>query len=221
MKKIISDIHNAIQNSRKTLEFLKKNSAWTWVGDYPIAIVNEITRVQDEESLKKLNTISFFDAQGFSKNSYTKEEINYLVENVPTSIKTAYLLCLKKKNSDEYNFVEKFQHDRWKKVIDEENFEALVEYSKFIDTDNSGSIETELRDIMRSRKEIPSLKAIGFVWIVTLPITTEIEDILNHYFLNNHIFIERGRKIVYIAWADKLADINMRYFVNTPSALGQ
>ncbi len=221
MKKIISDIHNAEQNSRKTIEFLKKNSAWTWVEDYPIAIVNEITRVKDEESLKKLNAISFFDAQGFSKNSYSKEEIKYLIENVPTAINTAYCLCLKKKPANEYNFVEKFQHDTWKKVTDEDNFEALVESSKFIDTDNSQSIETELRDIMRSRKEIPSLKAIGFVWIVTLPITTEIENILDHYFLDNHIFIERGRKIVYIAWADKLADINMRYFVNTPFALGK
>jgi hypothetical protein len=221
MKKIISDIHNAIQNSRKTIEFLKKNSTWTWVGDYPIAIVNEITRVKDEESLKKLHAISFFDAKGFSKSSYTKEEINYLTENVPSSLKRAYCLCLKKKSTDDYNFVEKFQYDRWKKVTYDDNFEALVESSKFIDTDNSQSIETELRDIMRSRKEIPSLKAIGFVWIVTLPITTEIEDILNHYFLDNHIFIEKGRKIVYIAWANKLADVNMRYFVNAPLPSGK
>ena len=218
MKKIISDIHNAVQNSRKTIEFLKKNSTWTWVEDYPIAIVNEITRVKDEESLKNLNTISFFDDQGFSKNSYPKEEIKYLKQNVPTSIKTAYCLCLKKKNTDYYNFIEKFQHDRWKKITDEDNFKALVETSKFIDTDNSESIETELRDIMRSCKEIPSLKAIGFVWIVTLPKTIHVENILEHYFLGNHIFIEKGRKIVYIAWADKLADINMRYFVNPPSA---
>ena len=216
MKKIISDIHNAVQNSRTTLEFLKKNSAWTWVGDYPIAIVNEITRVKDEESLNKLNAIGFFDPEGFSKNSYDKEEINYLIENVPSSIKTAYLLCLKKKNADNYVFVEKFQHDRWKKVTDEENFEAFVESSKFTDADNSERVETELRDVMRSRKEIPSLKAVGFVWIVTLPIATKIEDILNHYFLDNHIFIEKGRKIVYIAWAEKLANVNMRHFVNPP-----
>ena len=217
MKKIISDIHNALQNSRKTLEFLNNHSKWSWVGDYPIAIVNEIIRVQDKESLEKLNAISFFNAEGFSKNSYTQEEIDYLRENIPSSIKTAYLLCLKKDNSNEYNFVEKFQHDRWKKITDNDNFEASVESSKFVDTDSSQKIETQLRDIMRSRKEIPSLKSTGFIWIVTLPITTKIENILNHYFLDNHIYIEKGRKIVYIAWADKLADINMRYFVNTPS----
>jgi len=216
MKKIISDIHNAVQNSRKTIEFLTQNSSWTWVGNYPIAIVNEITRIKDEESLKNLEKINFFNSQGFSKDSYTKEEIEYLTLNVPTSIKTAYCLCLKQQHNDKYSFREKFQYDRWKKVIDETNFEALVESSKFNDLDTSKVIETALRDIMRSAKEIPSLKAIGFVWIVTVPQTIQIEDILEHYFLDNHIFVEKGRKITYIAWGDKLADINMRYFVNDP-----
>ena len=216
MKKIVSDIHNAIQNSRKTIEFLTKNSSWTWVENYPIAIVNEITRVKDEESLKKLVKINFFNSQGFSKNSYTQEEIDYLAHNVPMAMKIAYCLCLKKQDNTNYNFKEKFLHDRWKKVTDEENFEALLEFSKFNDSNTNKEIETSLRDIMRSAKEIPSLKAIGFVWIVTLPQTTPIQDILEHYFLDNHIYVEQGRKISYIAWADKLADINMRYFVNTP-----
>lgn len=219
MKKIISDIHNGVQNSRKTIEFLTKNSSWTWVGNYPIAVVNEITRIKDEESLKNLENINFFNAEGFSKNTYTKKEVEYLTQSVPTAIKTAYCLCLKKKDNTDYNFKEKFQHDRWKKVTDEDNFVALVEFSKFTDVDTSEVMETALRDIMRSAKEIPSLKAIGFSWIVTLPKTSHIEDILNHYFLDNHIFVEQGRKITYIAWADKLADINMRYFVNTPSTI--
>jgi len=216
MKKIVSDIHNAVQNSRKTREFLKEKSSRIWVADFPIAIVNEITRVKDEEALEKLNKINFFDAQGFSKNTYTKEEIKHLKENIPSSLKTAYCLCLKKQHDKFYNFEPKFQHDRWKKVTDEQNFEALVHNSKFTDVDTSKAIETELRDIMRSAKEIPALKATGFVWIVTVPQTTKIENILEHYFLDNHIYVEKGRKIAYIAWADKLADINMRYFVNTP-----
>lgn len=216
MKKIISDIHNAEQNSRKTVEFLTQNSSWTWVGEYPIAVVNEIARVKDEEDLEKLNHINFFNEEGFSKANYTKEEIDYLTQNVPSAIKNAYCLCLKKRHIGDYSFKEKFQHDRWKKVTDEENFEALVESSKFTDADSSKIIETELRDIMRSAKEIPSLKAIGFVWIVTLPQTSKIVDILEHYFLDNHIYIEKGRKITYIAWGERLADINMRYFVNTP-----
>jgi hypothetical protein len=216
MKKIISDIHNAEQNSRKTIEFLTKNSAWTWIGNYPIALVNEITRVKDEKSLKDLEQINFFDTDGFSKNSYTKKELDYLTHNVPSAIKTTYCICLNKKQSSDYIFKNKFPHDRWKKVTDEQNFAAFVESSKFSDADSSKVIETALRDIMRSAKEIPSLKATGFVWIVTVPQTVQIETILEHYFLDNYIFIPKGHKFTYIAWADKLADINMRYFVNTP-----
>ncbi|RUM63906.1 MAG: hypothetical protein DSZ04_04180 [Sulfurimonas sp.] len=213
MKKIISDIHNGIQNSRKTIEFLQKNSKWTWIGDYPVSVVNEVTRVTDEVT----EEINFFDENGFSKHSYTKDDIKLLKKNAPSTIKTAYLLCLKKQRSGDFNFLEKFPHDRWKKVTDEEdNFEALVEFSKFTTDDDSKTIETALRDIMRSSKEIPSLKRIGFVWIVTLPKTINIVDILEHYFSDNHIFVEAGRKVTYIAWGDMLANINMRYFVNTP-----
>ena len=219
MKKIISDIHNAVQNSRKTIEFLTKNSSWTWVGNYPIAVVHEISRIKDEESLKNLEKINFFNTEGFSKNTYTKKDINYLIDTVPNAIKTSYCLCLKKQVNTDYIFKEKFEHDRWKKVKDEDNFVAFVESSKFNDSHSSKTIETDLRDIMRSAKEIPPLKAIGFVWIVSLPETTYVQDILEHYFLDNHIYVEHGRKITYIAWADKLGSINMRYFVNTPVKL--
>ncbi|WP_457745696.1 hypothetical protein [Sulfurimonas sp.] len=217
MIKIICDIHNAVQNSRKTVEFLKQNSSFSWVGDYPIAIINEITRVKDKETLERLNKINFFDAQGFSKRSYTQEEIKYLQHNIPSVIKSAYCLCLEKPHIDSYIFKEKFEHDRWKKIQDDKNnFKVLVEFSKFDESSTSKYIETTLRNIMRSNKEIPALKAIGFVWIVTLPISTIITDILEHYFFDNHVFVEKGRKICYIAWGKKLADINMRYFVNTP-----
>jgi len=217
MNRIICDIHNALQNSRKTVEFLTQNSSYTWRENYPISVVNEITRIKDEKSLKLLESINFFDEKGFSKDSYTKKELEYLSENIPSAIKNAYCLCLKKKQINEYNFLPKFEHDRWKKIQDQEyNLEAYVESSKFNDSFSSKHIEYELRDIMRSAKEIPALKAIGFVWIVTVPNTTKVEDILEHYFLDNHVFIEMGRKITYIAWSDSLASVNMRHFVNTP-----
>ena len=217
MNRILSDIHNAEQNSRKTIEFLQANSSYTWIGAYPVAVINEINRVEDEESLKKLEEIEFFNEEGFSKSDYSAKEIEYLRENIPSAIKTSYCLCLKKQTDAEYIFKEKFEHDRWKKIQDDAyNMEAFVESSKFTDANSSKDIETHLRDIMRSAKEIPALKAIAFVWIVTVAKTTKIEDILEHYFGNNHVFIEKGRKITYIAWGERLADINMRYFVNTP-----
>ncbi len=217
MNRIVCDIHNAEQNSRKTIEFLTQNSSYYWIGECPIAIINEKGRIEDQETLNSLEEIHFFDDKGFSKDVYTHKEITQINEDVPSILKRTYALCLKKKPENNYVFKEKYEHDRWKKIQDESfNMEAFVESSKFKDSDDSISIETHLRDIMRSAKEIPALKAIGFVWIVTLPKETKVTDILEHYFGNNHIFIEKGRKITYIAWNKRLADINMRYFVNTP-----
>ena len=216
MNKIISDVHNAEQNSRKTVEFLTTQGKKRWIEGYPIALVNERKRITEEESLRKLAHINFFDEEGFSKKTYTQKEIIYLKEHVPLAIKTAYCLCVREEQKDTFDFQEKFKHDRWKKIQDDGNFLAMLSASKFKETDSSIAMETVLRDIMRSAKEIPAMKAIGFIWVVTLPKSSKIVDILEHYFLDNHVFIEKGRKITYIAWGDKLADINMRYFVNTP-----
>ncbi len=217
MNRIICDIHNAEQNSRKTIEFLTQNSSYYWIADYPVAVVHEKNRIENATTLTELEEINYFDAEGFSKKSYTQQEIRLLKNTFPETLKTVYCICLTKQAKGEYFFREKFEHDRWKKIQDQTfNMEAFVESSKFKDSDNSEMIETCLRDIMRSAKEIPSLKAIGFVWIVTLPKDTKVIDILEHYFGNNHIFIEKGRKITYIAWDERLANINMRQFVNTP-----
>jgi len=216
MKRIISDIHNAVQNSRKTIEFLKEKTSRNWFDNYPIAIINEISRISEQETLQNLEKIDFFNVEGFSKESYTQEEIEYLNTNTPTVLKHAYCLCLQKPQENPFTFYSKFEHDRWKKIQDDGNIQALIEYSKFTEKDSPQEIETLLRDIMRSAKEIPALKVTGFAWIVSLPQTTKIVDILEYYFLDNNIYVERGRKITYIAWADRLADINMRHFVYPP-----
>ena len=216
MKKIISEIHNAIQNSRTTTEFLKENYKRRWVSNYPLALIHEECRVKDEEELQKLQSINFFNAEGFSKEEYTDKEIEYLRQNTPNAIKVAYLISLKNREELHYTFQAKHTHDKWKKVEDCGNFEAFVSSSKFNETQSSKDIESALRDILRSSKEISALKVCGFVWIVSLPQTTPIEEILEHYFKENYIYVKRGRKVSYIAWSEKLANINMRYFVNTP-----
>ena len=151
------------------------------------------------------------------ENIAKKREIVYLQQNIPKTLKSVYALCLKKAETPSYTFVEKFEHDRWKKVQDHDDaFELLLANSKFDENADSKTIETELRDVMRSAKEIPALKDIGFAWIVTLPKSINIEDILGLYFLDNHIFVQKGRKISYIACSKQLSNISMREFVNRP-----
>ena len=217
MKTIVRDIHNAVQNSRNTIEFLLTQTSRNWLDNFPVALIHDKNRITDATELTELQTLHFFNADGFSKENYTTEELRKLQEMTPYVTKNAYCICLKKDAPKTFSFKEKYHKDKWKKVQDvDHNFDALVEFSKFSNEDTSVTIETQIRDIMRSAKEIPSLKATGFIWILSVPKTTYVRDILEHYFGDNHIYVERGRKMTYIAWADLLSGINMRYFVNTP-----
>ena len=167
MQKIIRDIHNAEQNSRKTVAFLQKNSSFTWRGEYPAAL------------------------------------------------QTSCCICLKKPQKGDYAFLEKFDPESWKKIQDETfNMRAFVQSSKFKDSTSSVKIETHLREIMQNAKAVPAFKAIGFVWIATFPKATQVTDILEHYFGDNHIFIEKGRKITYIAWDERLVNQNLNLKCN-------
>ncbi len=216
MKKLISQIHNAVQNSRKTREFLKENSNGYWVANYPIAIINEKSRVEDSKSLALLDELTFFDAEG----GYDAQKfLAALSEVVRDKTQPFILVCAharRTKSVAEFLALQLKYENVYELDGGDGNFEAFVEFSKFGEAATNKEIETHLRDIMRSAKEIPSLKKIGFVWIATLPKSTQIDNILAHYFIDNHIYVQQGRKISYIAWAERLADVNMRYFVNTP-----
>ncbi len=74
-----------------------------------------------------------------------------------------------------------------------------------------------MRDLMRSSKEIPSLKAIGFVWIVVVPKGYEIDRLLEHYFPEEWMRIEEASHTVYLGWHEKLGEVNMRYFICPPN----
>ncbi len=215
MKKILADIHNAVQNSRDIPAFLEQNSKQLWLHNTPIALLHDASRFEDEALHASLDALHFFDNEGFSKERYTPQEIIELQRDVPNAMRFAYLLCVQAAPK-EYLFKAKHLHDKYKKIQDDGNFQAFVTTAKFDQEANSKEIETQLRDLMRSAKEIAALKASAFIWIATLPKSTFVGDILEHYFGKNHIYVQKGRKISYIAWNQRLADINMRYFVNTP-----
>ena len=215
MKKILADIHNAVQNSRDIPAFLEQNSKQIWLHNTPIALLHAASRFEDAALRKSLDALDFFDNEGFSKEHYTQEEIIELQRDVPNAMRFAYLLCVQAAPTH-YLFKAKHLHDKYKKIQDDGNFQAFVTTAKFDQEADSKEIETQLRDVMRSAKEIAALKATAFIWIATLPKSTFIGDILEHYFDKNHIYVQKGRKISYIAWNQRLADINMRYFVNTP-----
>lgn len=218
MKDIIENIKNIFSSKHEDLvTYLNENSQYSWQEDYPIAIVHEQKRVKETSILDKMQDLYFFGDDGFSQEKYTPKMIEFLKKEAPEYIKTASLLCYDGALEHAYSLKEKFTHDKWKKVINAQNFQATIEISSFSANASIKEIETELRDLMRSRKEIPALKKIAFVWVAHVSKETNIEDIMEHYFINNYTVLEEDTTQTYIAWNECLNDINLRYFVVDPS----
>jgi hypothetical protein len=93
------------------------------------------------------------------------------------------------------------------------NFKSVIELSIYNEDKDICEIELDLRDLMRSSKEVPSLKEIGFVWIAIVPSSMDIKKLFTHYFQQKFEIVANKDHITYIGWSDSLKEVNMRYFV--------
>jgi hypothetical protein len=213
MKNIIEDLSKLyIQNKP-----LSESSHFHYKAEYPIKIVHEKSRVKEDEILKKLDEKNFFNADGFSAETYDEKTVDFLRLNAANYIQTLSFAVSKMQFKDTYTFKEKFPHDRWKKIVNHDNLNAVISLAAFDSTNDICQVETALRDIMRSSKEVPALKPIGFVWVATVAKSLEISKVMQHYFLDNFTKIKTDETVTYIGWSEALQNINMRYFVCPPN----
>jgi len=216
MESIINEIKEALVKDGVFFKNLKEVSKICWQENYPVAVVHEKIRVKDENNVVEMEKRGFFDEEGKTAHHYDNEDINFLKKSTPNYIKTVSLLGKKIAKEEGYLFKEKYEHDYWKKIENRSDFRAVVETSHYED-ETLCEIEVNLRDIMRSSKEVPSVKVIGFVWIANVPILPDLTKVMQHYFLNNHALIEKNNRKIYLGWSPTLKEVNMRYFVCPPS----
>jgi hypothetical protein len=216
MQKIIDEIEASLKAEGEFVENLRANSKLYWQEDYLVAVVHERVRVKDATILEQMEKREFFDAEGKSAHNYTEDDVQFLKSEVKPYLKTISILGKEKREEEGYLFQEKYDHDYWKKIENRSGFRVMIERS-FYEHETLCEIESNLRDVMRSSKEVPSIKVIGFVWIAKVPASTDLERVMSHYFLENHRLIEKADVKFYIGWSPTLKEVNMRYFVCPPS----
>ncbi|QOP41014.1 hypothetical protein [Sulfurimonas marina] len=198
-------------------ETLFSDEDLSYIENYPIKIVHDQTRVKEDNVLETLQEIEFFDQEGFSNDTHTDKTIKFLHTNAPEYIQSVSFGISTKSTYTNFTFSEKYPQDRWKKIIDDEDLQAVIEISYFSDFDEEHEIETVLRDIMRSRKEVPLLKTKSFIWIADVTDNHDLTKIMKHYFQNNFTSMKTDEKTIFIGWNKQLQDINMRSFVFQPN----
>ena len=210
MQDIIDALMSAISSEGSMLHFLNQNSFYAWSEHYPVAVVHVKRRIDDEKVVSWMEGEGMLDKDGFTPQAYSDDMISQIRTYAPAYLKEVSMMCLEGSNKTPYLFKEKRPHDYWKKIEDPGNLKAVVEISHY-EKEDICQIESDLRDLMRSSKEVPVLKELGFVWVVSVPL--DIEKLLKHYFPEKYKKITKHGYTVYIGWSDRLNEVNMRYFV--------
>jgi len=217
MQTLIQTLKKALTQSDTFIKNLPSEGKYHFRTDYPVAVVHHKKRVKEEAIADCLKNEGFLDADGYTQNDYDEQMLTTFGSCASGYVKKVSLICSSSKLNDSYTFQEKLPGDYWKKIVDPGSFEAVIEYSEYKDGEDICKIEFELRELMRSSKEVPSLKVLPYVWVVKVSESVNISKIMKHYFGENFEVIEGKSETVGIGWSSTLQEVNMRYFVCPPA----
>ena len=217
MEKLIQVLSDALKKSENFLENVQQDKRYVFKEDYTVAVVHHKKRIKEEEIIQCLSSATLLDADGYTPNSYDAFELATFINCAKEYVKKVKLLCCSSEIEENYTFKEKYAGDYWKKIVDPGNFEAVIEYASYTNGEDICKIEFELRELMRSSKEVPSLKVLPYVWVARVSNGVEITKILKHYYEDNYEVIEGENETVAMGWSKSLQSVNMRYFVCPPA----
>lgn len=213
MQDLIEKLKYSLRTESSLIDNLNQDERYTWQANYPVAVVHQKDRIKEDTVRTMLEQEGFLDKSGYTLHAYESGQIDFLRTHAPSYIKQVSLLCMQGRERNYYNFSQKRPHDFWKKVQNPGTFKAVVEISTYDGEEDICQIESELRDLMRSSKEVPSLKEIGFIWVATVPSALDIRKLFIHYFPHTYEIIAKNDHTTYIGWSNTLKEVNMRYFV--------
>lgn len=150
-------------------------------------------------------------------NYIWKENYTIAMAKDDSKTKVADFMVCNHLNEENQTFQLKREHDFWKKLDSREEYVAVVECTFLSEETELCAIEKIGRDIMRSRKEVPTVAHMGFIWVVRVSPIENLDAIFQLYFKEDHITLSQDESKYYIGWSEKLKDISMRSFVCDPT----
>jgi len=208
-----------------------KETKTIWIENYPIALVRTSQKICNKSLIKVMETAGFFSEKNetVTLSKMTFNSVN--TEGEKCFQKVDFALFTNMANTDVISFKAKRNNDFWRRVISMDNSLGIVSFQMLqreevrtetiqneLDNSKNGQwkVESSLRDGIRSKKESSALREIPFIWVMVIENkdsdTYHIKALLAHYFQKRVRRVESESYISYIGWAEKLSDINMRYF---------
>jgi hypothetical protein len=147
-----------------------------------------------------------------------RKDYTIAVAKDDSKTKVANFMVCDKLDVTEQTFKVKREKDFWKKLEPRDDYKVVVECSLFSRDVALCEVETVGRDIMRSRKEVPSVAEKGFVWVVHIGPQENIDSLFQLYFKEDYITLNQDEAKYYIGWTDNLKSLDMRNFICDPTA---
>jgi hypothetical protein len=147
-----------------------------------------------------------------------RKDYTIAVAKDDSKTKVANFMVCDKLDETKQTFKVKREKDFWKKLEAREDYQAVVECSLFSRDTPLCEVETIGRDIMRSRKEVPSVATKGFVWVVHIAPQENLDKLFQLYFKEDYITLQQDEARYYIGWTENLKELDMRNFICDPTA---
>ncbi|CAA6821138.1 MAG: Unknown protein [uncultured Sulfurovum sp.] len=184
-----------------------------------IDVVSDVVKalnsdVLDNDKALHENVVDLMEETSF----VWRKDYTIAVSKDDKKTKVANLMVCNKLDETAQTFKVKREKDYWKKLEARDDYQAVVECSLFARDTPLPVIETEGRDIMRSRKEVPTVAGLGFVWVVHLPPQENLDKLFQLYFKEDYITLSQDEAKYYIGWTENLKSLDMRNFICDPTA---
>jgi len=214
---IILSSHTILVNARQSLHILFNTTPYGCAKNYPVAVVHEAKRIKEEDTLAYFKDNYLLDEDGYSHEEYPLSDLANISTNAPKYVQNVGYMLATEKKMPEPTFFNKLKGDYWKKLKSVEGLEAVIDFSALSVEASDCEAEAALRTIIRKRKEVHQLKKIAFIWIVEINgENANVNTVMKHYFEEDVMIVNNGRKNYYVGWSTPLQSINMRYFVCAP-----
>ncbi len=238
MTNIIEAISNAVETYETATEckelaiklstLLDQGAA---VASLPISVVNQHSRIKSPAFKESVLHSSLYNQDGKAHDRYTLSDLTPFVQKYPKLFQTIDIAITNTKALEEITFASKRPNDYWKRLNDCEAIQAmmkvsLVEQSRCLiasieqalqaSSNGQWSIESDLRDDMRSKKENPLLRHKPYIALYSIIESSAESDgtikaMLRHYFKEN-VFVKEGENSYFIGFSATLDEVSLRTF---------
>jgi len=196
----------------------------------PVSIVSRFEKIKSKVLQEKPVVKALYSPEGDTAESHELQRLHKSIEEAPSLFQTIDLTVVTSEMPQMLSYRSKRTHDYWKRLSDTEHISVMVKINDITvitcspsqveeelrkSSDGQWSVESDLRDDMRSKKENPLLRTKPYIVCYLLspkkPCSDVVREMLEHYFEVRQFSLSRDLECL-VGYAATLESVSLRSF---------